>query len=302
MMSINTVYKYLPERIRTPLLKANFNVQDIQEIRLRVNRPIGIDIYSKEQYLNSNGTLSDNYQDGIVCDKNDIFRSFESICDYSVHSYTNELSQGYVTLNGGNRVGICGTYIFKDNRVSTIKDVNALNFRIANQVRGCAVDILDRIDFSTPKGILIVGRPLSAKTTILRDLCRMVSNKYKLSIIDERSELCGIYAGVPQNDIGIKCDIFNNYPKDVGINMAIRTMSPDIIACDEIGSVKDINAIKLGSICGVKFLCTAHFDSIKSVMESSNYYEILNSNAFDYVVLLGNGNNIGRVLDVKRLS
>lgn len=301
-VSIKDVYKYLPEKFRYPLTKSSFCDTDIQEVRLRINRPFCITINNVERYLLSDGTVSENTSYGIPCTKQDLLQCFDSICNHSVHSYAKELSQGYITLEGGNRVGLCGTYIFKGTELHTVKDISSINIRIAHQVRGSANQIFNMVDFSTPKGLLIVGKPLSAKTTILRDLCRLISSKFKVSIIDERCEIGGVYNGIPQNDIGLKADIFNGYPKDIGINCAVRTMSPDIIVCDEIGSLQDFKAIKMGTVCGVKFICTAHADSVQQVLNNPNFNEILNTNALDYIVLLGNGTDIGKVLEFKLIS
>lgn len=299
-MGLKETFKYIPQKFRNPLKMVS--QEDIQEFRLRINRPFAVTIFNEEKYLTIDGTLTDDINKGIICTKQDILQSFDAVCNHSVYSYTNELSQGYITIEGGNRVGLCGTYIYKGNNIHTIKDISSLNFRIAHQVVGSAESILKMADFSSPKGLLIVGRPLSAKTTILRDLSRIVSKKFKISIIDERSELASIYNGVPQNDVGLKVDIFNNYPKDIAITNAVRTMSPDIILCDEIGTIQDFKAIKKGGICGVKFICTAHAESITQIFKNENFKDIFNTGAFDYITLLGSGKNIGKVIEFKSIG
>lgn len=293
---LKDILKYLPIKFRSLLSNLNIN---IQEVRLRVNRAIGVTIDGFEMYPQLDGSLSECCNYGVICSKEDMLNCFDSICDHSVHSYAKELSNGYITLDGGNRVGICGTYIYKSGEVHTIKDISSINIRISNQVRGSANEVYKLLDLSQPRGVLLIGKPLSAKTTILRDLCRLISTRYKVSLIDERSEVASIYNGVPQNDIGTKVDVFNGYPKDIGINCAIRTMSPNIIFCDEIGSKQDFKSLEYGSICGVKFICTAHADSIQQILKSSNFKNILNTSAFDYIVLLGNGSNVGKILDFK---
>ncbi|MGN1411614.1 MAG: hypothetical protein ACI4WH_03770 [Oscillospiraceae bacterium] len=299
-MGLKETFKYIPQKFRNPLNMVS--QEDIQELRLRINRPFAVTIFNEEKYLTGDGTLTDDANNGIVCTKQDILQSFDAVCNHSVYSYAKELSQGYITIEGGNRVGLCGTYIYKGNNIHTVKDISSLNFRIAHQMIGSAESILKMADFSSPKGLLIVGRPLSAKTTVLRDLSRIVSKSFKVSIIDERSELASIYNGVPQNDVGIKTDIFNDYPKDIAITNAVRTMSPDIILCDEIGTPQDFKAIKKGGICGVKFICTAHAESITQIFKNENFRDIFNTGAFDYVALLGSGKNIGKVIEFKSIG
>ncbi len=293
------MYKYLPKKFQGALSSVN---ADVQEVRLRINRPFAITINTIEYYPQVDGTLSECGNYGIICNRLDILQTFEAICEHSVHSYAREISQGYITIEGGNRVGICGSYIFKGNELHTIKDINSINIRVSHEVRGSANEVFKLVDFSTAKGVLIVGKPLSGKTTILRDLCRLVSNKYKVSLIDERSEIASVYDGMPQSDIGLKVDIFNGYPKNIGIESAIRTMSPEIVFCDEIGTIQDFNAISFGAICGVKFVCTAHADSIKLVLSNPNFKQILSTNAFDSIVLLGHGSHLGKVIDFKTLG
>ena len=300
MKMLKDIYKYLPSRFKELLI--NFQSSNIQEIRLRINRAFALTIDNTEKYLLPCGTLSESSSYGIVCTQEDISQCFDSICNHSVHSYARELSQGYITIEGGNRVGICGTYVFKGNDLHTIKDISSINIRISNEFRGSANEIFKLVDFSEPRGILLIGKPLSGKTTILRDLCRLVSYKFKVSLIDERSEIASVYNGIPQSNIGLKVDVFNGYPKDIGINSAIRTMSPDIIFCDEIGTINDFKSIKFGAICGVKFVCTAHADSISQVLDNSNFNQILGTNAFDYIITLGSGSNIGKVLDIKSIN
>lgn len=296
---LKDILKYLPINFRYLLSNVNGNVQ---EIRLRINRAFGITIDGLEKYLQLDGTLSECCNYGVICTKEDILNCFDSICNHSIHSYAKELSQGYITLEGGNRVGICGTYIYKGNEIHTIKDISSINIRISNEVRGSANEVYKLVDFSQPKGVLLIGKPLSGKTTILRDLCRLVSSRYKVSLIDERSEIASIYNGIPQSDIGLKVDVFNGYPKNIGIDCAIRTMSPNIIFCDEIGTKTDFKSLQWGAICGVKFICTAHANSIEQVLKNPNFKNILNTNAFDYIILLGSNLDVGRVLDFQCIN
>jgi len=296
---LKDIIKYLPIKFRHLLSGINGN---IQEVRLRVHKSIGVTINGIERYPQLDGTLSDSSNYGTICTKEDVLNCFDNICNHSVHSYSKEISQGYITLEGGNRVGICGTYVYKGNELSTIKDISSINIRISNEIRGSASSIYRLIDFSQPKGALLIGKPLSGKTTILRDLCRLVSNRYKVSLIDERSEIASIYNGIPQSDVGLKVDIFNGYPKDVGIDCAIRTMSPNIIFCDEIGSKADFTSLKFGAVCGVKFICTAHADSIEQVLKNPNFKDIFSTNIFDYIILLGSDFDIGKVLDFKSIA
>lgn len=277
------------------------DIRHINEIRLRTNKPVSVSSYGKNYFITENGGLTIHKNLGIISKKNDINECFRAVCDYSIHSYIKEISEGFITLEGGNRVGICGTAVLKGQYVETLKYVNGLNFRIAGQVLGCGEKICNRLYDMNPVSLLIIGPPLSGKTTVLKDMCRILGEKYKISVIDERSEIAAVYHGEAQNDIGTLTDVFDGYPKGEGITSAVRVMSPEIVICDEIGGKRDCDAILNSVNSGVKFVATVHGNSIEEVYNRKNIAELIESNIFQYEVLLGSGSRIGEVMEIKKI-
>lgn len=296
------VLLYMPKRIASAIGKiSSENISRINEIRLRTNRPISISSFGKNYYVTENGGLTTHKTLGIISRKDDINESFRAICDYSIHSYKNEISEGFITLEGGNRVGICGTAVLSGQCIETLKYINGLNFRIAGQVVGCSEEICNRLYDTNIVSLLIIGPPLSGKTTILKDMCRILGEKYKISVIDERSEISAVYHGVSQNDIGTLTDVFDGYPKGEGITSAVRVMSPEIIICDEIGGKKDCDAILDSVNSGVKFISSVHGSSIEEILKRSNIAKLISNGIFQYGVLLGSGNRLGEIIEIQKL-
>ncbi len=181
---------------------------------------------------------------------------FAEICRYSVYSFENDIAEGFVTLNGGHRVGICGRCVYKNGKIETIRDISGLNIRIAHEVKGCAEQLAEMIFSDKPRSLLLGGAAMSGKTTVLRDLARKLSEKYRVSVIDSRGEISAPVKGTPSFDIGLNTDALCGCRKSDGILMALRTLSPEIIICDEIGD--DEKAIEQCAYCGAKIIASAH--------------------------------------------
>lgn len=296
------VLLYMPKRIAEAIGKiSSENIRRINEIRFRVNKPVSISSFGKNYYVTEKGGLTTCKTLGIISSKNDINESFRAICDYSIHSYKSEISEGFITLEGGNRVGMCGTAVLNGQCIETLKYINGLNFRIAGQVIGCSEKICNRLYDKNIVSLLIIGPPLSGKTTVLKDICRILGEKYKISIIDERSEISAVYHGESQNDIGTLTDIFDGYPKGEGITTAVRVMSPEIIICDEIGGKKDCDAILDSINSGVKFIASVHGSTIEEILKRNNIAKLISNGIFQYGVLLGSGSRLGEIIEIKKL-
>lgn len=274
----------------------------INEIRLRVNKPLSVSINNKSYFISLEGVIQSNYSNTYIVTQEDVDITLRAACQYSLHSYQKELSEGFITLNGGNRMGICGTCVVKENTVETVKNIYALNIRVAKEIIGCCDDVYNSCFRNGIKNTLIVGPPSSGKTTILRDLCRIIGNENSISIIDERNELAATYNGNPQNDVGICSDVFNGYPRNCGIMIALKTMSPKVIVCDEIGTYEDVTAIKSVLNCGVNIITTAHCGSISEVTKRDCLKSLFEEKVFDNIVLLGTENLLGKVIDIKRMD
>jgi len=268
-----------------------FMLDDIQEIRLRVNKPLAVMHGFKSAYITPNGNLTCNPSNTVTVTEHEINQCFEAVCQYSVHSFKHEICDGFVTLKGGHRVGLCGTTVIHNNTIENIKNISSLNFRISHQVKGCAEKLYKEIFLHGLCNILIAGAPMSGKTTLLRDLTRILGNNYKTSVIDERGEIAAVWNGIPQNDIGINTDIFDGYPKTEGISAAVRVMSPQIIVCDEIGGDNDMTAVKHASYSGVCVAATIHATDISELIQRTG------TDVFDKIVFLSGNGNISHIMN-----
>lgn len=233
-------------------------LDDIQEIRLRINRPAAVWTGKNVRYITENGQLTYNKGSAVIASEQDVRRTFEAVCQYSVHSFQREISQGFITVRGGHRVGFCGTPVMHGGTVENIKNINAVNFRIARELKGCAEKLFETCFSDGLCDLLIAGVPASGKTTVLRDLTRLLGDRFKVSVIDERGEIAASWNGIPQNDIGANTDVFDGCGKAEGISAAVRVMSPQIIVCDEIGSGEELSALREAASCGVCTAATAH--------------------------------------------
>ncbi|MCL2077100.1 MAG: hypothetical protein FWH08_01685 [Oscillospiraceae bacterium] len=256
-----------------------------REIRLRAGQPVTLETdLNNRLYLDVRAT-SENLRDLI-----------ELFCDYSVHSYARQLSQGFITLEGGHRAGFCGTAVVRENRVEAIRDITSINLRIAREFIGCSDILFNSLPIEDLQSLLILGKPMSAKTTVLRDLARNLSQNYKVAVIDERGELAGKSALKPSAggnglDLGINTDVLDSFPKGAGFMTALRALSPDFIVCDEITG--EGASVTECFNCGVGVIMTAHCGSLKEALNSPALSDIISS--VDYIALLGTGKNIGKL-------
>ena len=278
----NEILKYFPMELRNMIiLDEQINLDEVCEIRIRVNRPVILKDREKEYIMLKNGKK-------YIATKEDIERIFESICGNSVYAFAEEISNGFITLFGGHRVGIAGKPLYKDGKIYSIKDISGLNFRIARELKGVANDIIPKIKIEGEfVNTLIVSPPGLGKTTLLRDLVRQISDMgYNVSLVDERSEIAGCFLGVPQNDIGLRTDVMDLAKKSDGIKLMVRSMKPDFVATDEIGTDEDAEAIEYALNSGVKILATAHGDKVEDLYKSKKMKELLQFDIFKKIILI----------------
>lgn len=236
------IYKLLKKEINENIKK------DIEEIRIRCDRPIIFKFRNEDIIID------------YIINQCELLQILEKICNNSIYAYKNQICNGFITIKGGHRIGLTGTAVIEDGKVINLKYINGLNFRIAREVLNCSEKIIEQIidkENNTIYNTLIVSPPGKGKTTILRDTIRKISNGISefnflgknCGVVDERGEIAAMYHGIPQNDIGIRTDVIENISKPKGMKMLIRSMAPEIIACDEIGSKEDVEAIKDALLC-----------------------------------------------------
>ena len=206
------------------------------------------------------------FTESIVSEKL-ILNLLENFTENSIYAVQSEINSGFITIRGGHRVGISGTCVFENGKIKNIRYISSLNIRVAREVKGCGNFLISELYKNNYfENTLILSSPGCGKTTLLRDMIRGLSmSGNNISVIDERAEIAATYKGIPQNDLGPRTDVMNNCRKDTGIRMMIRSMAPSIIATDEIGDNKDVDAIYDANFAGIKLLLTAHGDSILDV-------------------------------------
>lgn len=246
----------------------------IQEIRLRSNKPVILIQDGKEFFLNHSGGLMDNPETAYRVHITEIEAIINHICHYSLYAFEDEMRQGFITVPGGHRVGIVGQVVLEnDSQVRTIKHVSCINIRISHQIRGVADKVLPHLYQSGKlKNVLIISPPGCGKTTLLRDIIRQISdgNPYGegmcVGVVDERSEIAGSFQGIAQNDVGIRTDVLDACPKALGMMLLLRSMSPQVLAIDELGGECDIQALHMAASCGSKIIATVHGADMEDVI------------------------------------
>lgn len=273
----------LGKEISGEIEKQKLNPDEIQEIRITVNKKPVLFIKNKSFLLETDPVSISEIRD-----------IFSSLCEFSVHAYKNEICEGFITSEGGIRTGICGTAIYENEKITGIKDISSLNIRIPHEIGGSADKIMPYLE----SGILIIGPPFSGKTTILRDFSRRASNLKKVCIVDERGEISGTYRGIPSFDIGF-CTVLNNFNKKDGIKNAVRSMSPEIIICDEFGDECDISSAVFAMKSGAKIVASIHASDESDFFTKPFTKEMLKYGIFEHFAFLNKNFEIYRIISSK---
>lgn len=273
------ILKYLPYGLREEIDVKN--IENAEELRIRAGAATSVISYGSEKTLNFKAT------------RKDVSDIVEMLLKHSIYAYMDELKTGFFTVLGGIRVGVAGRMVCDDGKILRISDFSSLNLRFPGEKKGIAHSLMP---FITIRGraasTLIVSSPQMGKTTLLRDVIREFSDGgSKCSVIDERDEL---YAD-GRFDLGKRTDVLRLCPKAKGINMALRTLSPDVIATDEIGDEQDLNAIFNAANSGVKIITTVHGGSVEEVQKRLFFKKLFQSSVVERIVLLGDSLGRGTV-------
>ena len=286
--------RLFPTRLRDVLRKSDLEKEKLQEIRLRVNRPCVVQYGNQEYFIKEHGGKTKEVATAYMVCQRELKETMEFISNYSMYAYEEEIRQGFLTLPGGHRVGIVGKAVMEQGKLKLLKHIGFLNIRVAHEVKGCASMLLSHLYINNQWGhTLLFSPPGCGKTTMLRDLIRLLSdgNAFcagkKIGVVDERSEIAACYMGCPQNDIGMRTDVLDCCSKEEGILLLLRSMSPQLIAVDEIGTKEDIAALRYAIGCGVKLLMTAHAGSFAELADRPYFKQWIDERVIERYVRLG---------------
>ena len=295
----------LPKNFSKGLFNIEKNIANqITEIRIRLDRPIMISTQNKDYIVNENGTLSTvQTQKDNVCSKEQLEDCFICLCDHSIYTHEENVKEGFLTLSGGHRVGVAGKMVEDDGKCIALSQITSLNIRIARCLDiPLDVQFEELLQQNTPR-ILIVGQPCSGKTTILRSVTKVISNNgCKVCVIDEREEIWPSHDGQFAYTPPLRCDVLSKFAKGKGSLMAIRSLSPDVIICDEIGSIADTQAMEQSLHAGVGIVATAHANTKEEAFSRPQLQSFFANKVFDYMVVMEGRHKIGDIKEVINLN
>lgn len=297
-MEYDEIYKILPKEISN-IVKQYLQEDAVQEIRIKSGKPVILNLSYGEKVLDYRTTIED------------LKFMMAKVSNYSLYAFEEEIKQGYITLKGGHRVGLAGECVISNGEVRTIKNISSLNIRICREVIGSSNKVMSLItNNNRVYNTLIVSPPKCGKTTILRDIAKNISNGMykinlvgkKVTIVDERSEIAACYNGVPQMNVGIRTDILDNCLKTSGMIMAIRSLSPEVLVCDEIGTRGDLEALNMAFNSGVNVIVTVHGYDVEDVYGRAVFKDLIDNCILERIILLSNRKGAGTIEKVYKVS
>lgn len=298
---------YLSRRVYNALRPLNEDyLKSVCEIRLRAGRPLSLVTFEGISYLTASGRLTGiPGASSFTVSSADIKESFQRICEYSVYSYSKDISAGFITVGGGHRAGIYGTAVYDSQRITGIRDIGGINLRISREFKGCSAELVSAAFSDGLCGLLLCGAPSTGKTTMLRDVSRLVSDMLmkKVAVVDERGEIAASVKGTALNDVGINTDVLDGYLKSDGIMQAVRTLSPQLVVCDEIGTEADCRAVRFGINSGVAFAAAVHAASEEELSGKTEITELIRRGAFSKIAFLESGKpcRVQKIISSERL-
>ncbi len=232
-----------------------------EEIRITLGKPAMLCYNDGFEYIYKE-------DEPFICDEQSIKETLMLITDNSIYAANEKLINGFITLKGGHRAGVCGSVVINGGKISAIKDISSINIRIKREIIGAADKVIKYIICDGQiQNTLIISPPQCGKTTLLRDIARTLGRNRRVSIVDERSEIAAMYNGVAQNDVGLRTNVLDNCPKAEGIPLVIRSMSPEVVITDEVGAESDTSAINYAASSGVKIITSAHGGSVNDLIQ-----------------------------------
>lgn len=289
------ILNYMPSGLRKYMYK--INLDEAYEIHMRLGKPFTIYYSDGCYFVNSAGVLTRSPKGAVRITRAHIEEALELASNSSLYAKKHSICEGFITINGGHRIGVCGTGVIKEGEVDFLKDISSLNYRLVSECIGCAKELFGYVTEDI-KNTLIISPPGAGKTTMLRDMARILShNGKRVGIVDERSEVAAVNGGVSAFDLGFFTDVLDGVKKSVGMLMMLRSMSPDVIITDEIGKAEDIAAIESIINSGVKIITSIHGTGIEQVSKRKELSRCLGF--FDVICTLSKRRGVGTIESIK---
>lgn len=297
------ILQLFPASMRNLFEQIATHYETLEEIRLRVGRPILVYEHGEERYIDTQGNFVTQTETARCITESELKEILNYLCSYSIYAYEEEIKMGYITVPGGHRVGMAGQIVMDENgRVKRMKNISSMNIRISHQIKGVSDGFLPWLfEDGQFRDTLIISPPGMGKTTLLRDLIRNLSDgtrEYKgqtVAVVDERSEIGGCFMGVAQNDVGMRTDVLDGCLKLYGMRMLMRSMAPRIVAIDEIGGEEEMRELRNLSGCGCKLLATIHGESLEDIKRKEWIRQALEEKLFQRFVLIKR-DSAGRII------
>ncbi len=237
---------------------------------------------------------------GIHVTSADMEKMLNRICRGAVYQFETQIENGYIPLPGGHRVGICGTYTKNESGAVRLRNYSSMNFRICRDIVGGAESLFPKLlcdgRFCST---LIVSEPCGGKTTLLTDMVRILSKHgYRSAIVDERGEIASVFQGNAEKDLGALADVLDGYPKPYGMMIALRTLAPQVLVCDEIGTAEETEKMLEAMNAGVPFLASAHAKDEEELFNRPQIKRLLDVGAISKIVLLKGAKAPGKIRKV----
>jgi stage III sporulation protein AA len=293
---MESVFSMLPKKVAEVVRRLPPTiVEEMEEIRLRTFRPVEVCTRGNPYFLPYTFT------------EEDAEHLINRLSNHSFYTLEEELKRGYITIEGGHRVGLAGKVILEQGMVKGLRQLSSFNIRIARQKIGVGEPLIPFLFDGTWRHTMIIGSPQTGKTTLLRDLARIISSGYepfgipamKVGIVDERSEIAGCLRGIPQLDFGYRVDVLDGCPKAEGMMMMIRSMSPDVLIVDEIGREEDGKAIMEAMNAGITLLTTTHGKNLEDIQKRPILQQILKEQRFQRFIELNRQKGPGSVAHIR---